>query len=364
MSEVPSQPKVLRREIELDFIRGLAVLLVLDGHATGFLYRIGFPVDAGALGVSMFFVLSGFLVGGILVREWSTRGRIDARRFLIRRGLKIWPQYYCFLIILLLTGHRTVRNLLGNLLNLQNYMGGVAHTWSLAVEEHAYLLLTLVFVLAGRWNISKQTLLYGLLLVAIACGVFRGIMRVHGADVFEATQYRIDGILWGLVLALLFEVYPERFRQLQRQRWLWFAGLILLPSVIYLARSLHFLDMFRSDLLNLFGISSLMLLYRGNARTAAREPGRIYRVVAWVGLYSYGIYLWHVSVFAPLAAVMVRMHLRVPAVVYGLIGATLGGLLGIVATEVIELPTLRLRDRLFPRKVASPLEVGVEEVTT
>src|ERR1700722_16250927 len=111
--------------------------MVLDFHQNAyglFTYpfrRIGI-LNPGWMGVSVFFVLSGFLVGGLLVKEGKTRGRIDSKRFLIRRGFKIWPQYYFFLALMLLTGHRTVRELWGNLLNIQNYVGGVAHTWSLA----------------------------------------------------------------------------------------------------------------------------------------------------------------------------------------------------------------------------------------
>src|ERR1700722_13574336 len=124
----PVQQKPIRREMELDFLRGIAILMVMDFHAPISIllapFRwLGFR-NFGWAGVDVFFVLSGFLVGGLLIKEWKQSSRIDSRRFLIRRGFKIWPQYYVFLLAMLLTGHRGLRDLWGNLLNIQNYVGG------------------------------------------------------------------------------------------------------------------------------------------------------------------------------------------------------------------------------------------------
>ena len=74
---------------------------------------LGFQDHIGWIGVDIFFVLSGFLVGGLLMKEWKTRGHIDVKRFLIRRGFKIWPQYYLYLAVLLLTQHATPHASLG-----------------------------------------------------------------------------------------------------------------------------------------------------------------------------------------------------------------------------------------------------------
>ncbi len=100
MSDGRLSRPLLKREIHLDFIRGVAILMVVDFHTTGLFQRAHIPFLSGALGVAMFFVLSGFLVGGILLREWDRHSGIDAKRFLVRRGLKIWPQYYVFLLVI------------------------------------------------------------------------------------------------------------------------------------------------------------------------------------------------------------------------------------------------------------------------
>src|ERR1700722_19491950 len=101
LSATNAAPHPARRLIQLDVLRGLAILLVLGRHA------IVPREDAGRLaplakiwwhigwtGVDLFFVLSGFLVGGLLLGELRSRGTLDIKRFIIRRGFKIWPAYY------------------------------------------------------------------------------------------------------------------------------------------------------------------------------------------------------------------------------------------------------------------------------
>jgi peptidoglycan/LPS O-acetylase OafA/YrhL len=98
------------RVLQLDVLRGAAILLVLGAHAPsvapGWSGKLR-PLDAfihrfGWTGVDLFFVLSGFLIGGLLFAELKKYGRLDVRRFLIRRALRIWPPYYILLIVVLI----------------------------------------------------------------------------------------------------------------------------------------------------------------------------------------------------------------------------------------------------------------------
>jgi len=130
-------------------------------------------------------VLSGFLVGGLLVKEWKVKGNIDSKSFLIRRCFKIWPQYYFFLLLLIATRHRSIHQLWGNLLNIQNYVGGVAHTWSLAVGEHAYLLIVLVLAVAARRRTRMRTLFF-------LCGhvhVHRAAAAISGIEAGQRLRF-------------------------------------------------------------------------------------------------------------------------------------------------------------------------------
>lgn len=349
-----------RREIELDFIRGIAILLVIDFHAHyGIVNSLVLPLGVqplGWMGVDIFFVLSGFLVGGLLIKEWKVRGRINSSSFLIRRGFKIWPQYYAYLLVMLATGHRTVHELWGNLLNIQNYVGGVAHTWSLAVEEHAYLIILLILAAAAHWKLRMRTLfaiLGFLVLFVVALGRYLQSLYL---DVFNPTHTRIGGILAGVMLAILYHYKPEWFRWLQRQWWLWCAAIAWMLGYVYFQRK-DWNPAWTIDLADLCGVALLMLLYR---RKEGRRHSWLYRVIAWIGLYSYGIYLWHVSVEAPTMWVGQHLPGALRVVWVAIAPAALGIGLGVVTTELIEFPMLRLRERLFPRRVDSAVGTPAE----
>ncbi|HTF68244.1 MAG TPA: acyltransferase [Edaphobacter sp.] len=351
----------MKREIELDFVRGIAILMVLDFHSPrGILFYpfrlMGFH-HFGWAGVDIFFVLSGFLVGGLLIKEWKLKGRINSKVFLIRRGFKIWPQYYLFIVLMLLTGHRSLGQLWGNLLNIQNYVGGVAHTWSLAVEEHAYLLLVLMLVIAAALRVRMKVFFVFLTAMTLSVIVLRAILAAHGVDVYSVTHARIDGIFEGVLLATLYHYAPDTFRRLQRPRWLWIS--ILVAVIVYFRLNLRspVAISFSFDCANAMGIAIMMLLYKH--REGRKRPA-LYRFVAWIGLYSYGIYLWHVSVIEPTVKVSTHLPPWFAAIWIALVPSLLGVILGIFFTKVVEFPALALRDKLFPRPVDSAVGVPAE----
>jgi len=349
--------KPLHREIELDFIRGIAILMVVDFHTSGSPFRtlclwLGYEDHIGALGVDIFFVLSGFLVGGLLMKEWKVRRGVDGKRFLIRRGFKIWPQYYFYILVMLFSGHRTLSFLWGNLLNIQNYVGGVAHTWSLAIEEHCYLLLTLCMVIAARRKASVRGLFWFLFTICALEIPFRYWLVTQGHPVFLPTHARLDSIGDGVLLAMLFHFAPERFNRLRSLTWLWIFCLVLgLLAVRGHYNSRFFLAQ-QHDGATLIAIATLLLLYR--PLPEGRTHGWLYRAVAWIGVYSYGIYLWHPSVVEPTEAFFAR-HPIMPFWISTILvrAAEIG--IGVLTTRLCEIPALRLRDRLFPRRVDTPV---------
>jgi peptidoglycan/LPS O-acetylase OafA/YrhL len=350
------------REIELDFLRGIAILMVLDYHQTNY-GLLSYPARAlgvthpGWMGVSVFFVLSGFLVGGLLVKEWRVRGRIASGRFLVRRGFKIWPQYYFFLALMLAAGHRTPRELWGNLLNIQNYVGGVAHTWSLAVEEHAYLLIVLCLFLAARWQARMRSVFFFFAALAISVSVLRLALLRHQFAYFAPTHTRIDGILYGVVLAILYHYAPETFHRMQERRWIWLGALAAALLFVWLRVPRWWEPSVSLDFANLTGIALLMLVYR---HREGKKHSLLYRLVAWIGLYSYGIYLWHVSVDAPIQAMDRHMPGWLLPAWEGVATPVLAIALGYVTTKLIEFPALRLRERWFPRLVDSAVGTPAE----
>src|SRR4029450_518434 len=156
---VPGGERLRRpRSLELDALRGSAILLVLLHHPqldprwfSGGLQPVALALRRFAWsGVDLFFVLSGFLVGGLLLDELSRTGTLDARRFLIRRAFNIWPSYLVLVAWIFVSESQAGRGegpgaTLPTLLHVQNYLGTRRMpTWSLAVEEHFYLVLRFV----------------------------------------------------------------------------------------------------------------------------------------------------------------------------------------------------------------------------
>ena len=355
------RPASLHREIELDFVRGIAILMVMDFHGprsilTPVYHLFGYE-NLGWSGVDLFFVLSGFLIGGLLMKEWRVRHGIDCRRFLIRRGLKIWPQYYLFLIVYVITHHRTLRQSWGDILNIQNYVtGSIPLTWSLAIEEHTYLILTGILFIASRHKWTAKRLFTLLSCICLFEIVFRYILLECKQSIFLPTHARLDSILYGVLLAMIYHFRPEIFARLRSAVWLWAVAGI---GAVLLLRPQHVRPLFlatQHDAVTLMAISIIMLLYR--PLPEGRRHSAPYRLVAWIGLYSYGIYLWHMSV---INLVQLHLHhlpgaLEQTVIAIGQIG------LGFAMSNAVEFPALKLRDRLFPRRVDSPVGEPAELV--
>src|SRR5579859_7331652 len=126
---MPSSRPDLSRNFNLDVLRGVAILLVVCHHLGIPGFRLG-----GWIGVDLFFVLSGFLISGLLFREWKTQGTVNLARFYIRRGLKIYPAFYALLAATLVVNAVlpgvpsqpvTIHSVLAEAIFVQNYFPGI-----------------------------------------------------------------------------------------------------------------------------------------------------------------------------------------------------------------------------------------------
>jgi peptidoglycan/LPS O-acetylase OafA/YrhL len=352
---------MLQREIELDFIRGVAILLVLVFHYRAHNLLITSEVlnrieGAGWVGVDVFFVLSGFLVGGLLMREWNRAGVVDPLRFLQRRAFKIWPAYYAFLLVAAIIHVRPLNSFFWqNLLSIQNYFPtSLAHTWSLAVEEHFYLALAATVALwtARRWQ--PVTLLTACLLMAILVEALRAILLMHGKPVYFYTHTRIDALLLGVGLAATRTFWPETFKTLQRQRGLLLLVLALGLWRLYVDRDAYpepdaLTSPFLITFVDYASAALLLLLYRPGS-----VHGLPYRLIARIGVFSYGIYLWHISVERPVDWAVAHVPHAFSAVTSTLLPYALAIPLGILMTKLVELPFMRLRERVVPSTIPEP----------
>ncbi len=178
----------------LDGLRAVSIALVLLGHLEG---TKGFPswldshVDLGNLGVRVFFVISGFLITTLLVREWSDTGRISLTNFYLRRLFRIFPACYLFLSVMAIisaTGYIELRPhdlLCGFTYTMNNHVDRswyVGHLWSLSVEEQFYILWPVVLYFTGIRTGLR-----------VALGVFLAapLFRIGMLLLFPSTQFLI-----------------------------------------------------------------------------------------------------------------------------------------------------------------------------
>lgn len=336
----------------------------------------------GWTGVDLFFVLSGFLIGGLLFKEYQQRGHLDVGRFLIRRGFKIWPGYFAFLAYLFVSSRigiqHDVTSLAPSLLHLQNYLGTPrVHTWSLAVEEHFYLGLPLLLV--GLFALQRRLRNHSLVPVAcvagiIACVATRILTNIHRpfsqwTHVYP-THIRIDGLLFGVLLAYMAHFHPARLQWIPKWRApLILLGLVPMMCMAFMPISHVFVWTIGFTLLSLgFGALLLALVLEPSPDTFVGRAmaTSVSRLVAGVGFYSFSIYLWHIDLGLKPAGMLVRplMGRIFPAgfqwPVSVLVGVPVACGMGILMGRLIEWPALALRDRLFPAVVpALPAEHAV-----
>jgi len=357
----------MNRSREIDFLRGIAVLLVVFFH---------FPVVAvldnmGWIGVDLFFVLSGFLVSGLLFKEYLLHGTVDAKRFLIRRGFKIYPLFYLFMAVTFMTRlvfHEsfTLKETVGELLFIRNYTGGYwVHTWSLSVEEHFYFLLVFGVLFLIKNDLLKRPRLVTLSFISImvTCLAVRIInsmleSRMGTNSLFNAwaryvhTQFRIDSLLFGVLLSYHYHLNKETFtRLIAKRRKLLLPVFIggILPAVL-LNRQGVFISTVGYSFLYI-GFGALLLYFvTGNGMQEKLEKTfstPVVKMISYVGIYSYSIYIWHVFVREYFISKM-SAHWGLSKNMEFSIYLVTSLLVGIVLSKYIEMYFIKIRDRFFP----------------
>ena len=259
MNETVIDPRFRNRERQpgLDLLRALAIIVVVIYHAALFGFKLPGRIDRfGWIGVDLFFVLSGYLIGGQLLAPLARNQRINLGRFFARRAFRIMPAYFVVLAIyFLLPSWREYpemsQPLWKFLLSVQNIglHGGTAfsHAWSLAVEDQFYLLLPFILLFVNRWPPGAMIVPFVIVFGGIALRAFLAYQNL-GADgvpfrgfqawIYYPTWTRLDPLVFGVALAAVEKFQRQRWKRLMDLAiWLWLPALGLIAFALYLGES-------------------------------------------------------------------------------------------------------------------------------
>ena len=333
----------------LDGLRAVAVFTVIT-------YHFGFGAVPGDLGVSAFFVLSGFLITWLLLKEHHREGDISIRRFYLRRVLRIFPAYYVFLLGSFLVDHLRGQSWSSGLrwsgllylVNYYNALNGhpvtsISHAWSLGIEEQFYLLWPLALLLLLRQGgRARASLLLAVIIGAVVAWRSYLFLSLHvgSAYVYNAFDTRFDNLAVGCLLALCAErPWVSGLSEKLAMNGLLPLGTagVLLLSRTAVSTSYHYTIGFTVDaLLIAVLIVQLLQLYEHRLWRWLEHP-----VTRYLGVISYPLYLWHqwglgLGHRLMAAPVLVQFGTGVAACV-----AVASG-----SYYLVERPFLRLKDRL------------------
>jgi peptidoglycan/LPS O-acetylase OafA/YrhL len=344
------------RRLDLDVVRGVAILLALGWHFnrsaadSGLLYELELPGQRfGWAGVDLFFVLSGFLVGRLVLQEHVETAGFDGRRFTARRLLKLWPVLYVFLAVQAVLGPEPAGSFLWqNALHVQNYAGtSLAHLWSLAVEEHFYLALAVLYPRFARRRGSPRALVgivVGILVAALALRIWGSIHGVSDVRLQWRTHFRVDALAMGVLLAVVSVHWPETFDRLLRLRWLWAAVTVLgVDYLVDTGKEGPLGSTVGFTVAYVTAAAFLLLLYRAAWLHRVRL---LSGPLAALGRYSYGVYIWHIFAAHTVLDLLpgIGWESRSALALAIKYAAAIG--VGVLATALVEKPALRLRERL------------------
>lgn len=299
----------------LDGLRFVAVSLVLLDHWTN--YKLGFP--ASYLGVSLFFVLSGYLITGILLKAKTqdiAKNQSHSRSlklFYIRRTIRIFPVYYLVLFVLYLLNEANVREHIFWLLTYQtnnyiaytgNWMGSFDHFWSLAVEEQFYLFFPFVIFFVKNKQIPK--VLIGLILVSVALRLYFFVNHHSWVRPFVLMPTALDALGLGSLLAFYFQNNPKIALWSNQKLKLWLLATFLIYCVVVFLLSTQsephnfysvVLLRFFESLFSLFLIFSFIKINDGSLFSKIKKLVFENDIVVYIGKISYGIYVYHHFVY-------------------------------------------------------------------
>ncbi len=358
------------RNFGLDAIRALAIILVVLSHCTYILPEFNLQLTngirlLGATGVDIFFVLSGFLIGGILLRklEAGQTSFSDLVHFWKRRWLRTLPNYFVVLIlnviIIFFLRNTLVDNIWMYVPFLQNFVTThpdfFTEAWSLSIEEYAYIILPFLiyssFLFFSKTNTSKA-FLYTTVLVIFILFIFK-IQFYNSSEIKtyndwssqfrKVVLYRLDAIYYGFVMVYL----VSKYKFFKKNSLL----LLVVGAVLFL--NLHTIivlfDIMPDDFKLFYSVFYLPLISISIALVfpyflKLKANDNLNKIIQYISTRSYAIYLVNYSL-----VLLTLLKFLEPSVFFVFIYLIVTFVISELLYRWIELPVLKLRNRLVPR---------------
>jgi peptidoglycan/LPS O-acetylase OafA/YrhL len=291
----------------LDGLRAISILIVIIGHLN-FRWGINWVdhiFDGGHLGVYIFFVISGFLITTLLIKEQVNTGTISLKQFYLRRFFRIFPVAYLYLAVVIVLSYFyhlqvSLYAIVGAALYFRNFSfagGGswyVNHYWSLAVEEQFYL----IFPGIVKWNLKKYSLLIIVLIPIIVLFRFFSMKYIfigYQSIISDFLDKGLEGILFGSLFSIL--VFQKMVNWSFFVRWQVYINIGLVIIIVCVHN--NFLNTVLFHLIPSFLSNSLLYISIGLLIVNNLTPSQSVffkilnsSVLRWIGMLSYSIYIW------------------------------------------------------------------------
>lgn len=367
----------------LDTLRAFAIIIVLLFHYMVVVTNentFGYITRVGWMGVDLFFVLSGYLIGNQVLSAMAKGEPFSLKLFYIRRLLRTLPNYYMvfalyFIFSDVLTGSSTepVWKFLTFTQNLHFLPGTTfSHSWSLCIEEQFYLIFPVTFLLIAK---AKKSIVLAWL--AIAFGVVLAIatriyiwfhygqsgmdFRDYYEHIYYSSFTRFDELLPGIAIAMLKNYHPKIFTKLMdKANWLLAGGILTTGIIFYVFPHYHateeygynfFLSTFGYTIIAIsFALLTLSALTQNSILGRTRIPG-----AAQIALWSYAIYLIHKPIFKLMMNPLAQWNIDVKSTLGISIIMGLSLLCGWLLFLLVETPFMKLRTRYFPSNITTKM---------
>ncbi|MFC5473570.1 acyltransferase family protein [Paraherbaspirillum soli] len=361
----------------LDTLRAAAIALVFMYHYMVFVSHVetfGVLSNIGWVGVDLFFVLSGYLIGNQILSAIAQGRQFSLKTFYIKRCLRTLPNYYVVLALYFLfplaMGGTTPPSLWKFLSFTQNYQlhAGTAFSqaWSLCVEEQFYLVLPVAALLVAGcrkslllgWTLIAATVLAGIAIRDMLWRDYGGDANGYYTHIYYSSFCRFDELLPGVAIAMLKNFHADAYGRLMKKGNLMLtAGVLGAAITFYLYLNYQYVDdNSYGFLMTAFGYPMLTASFALLTLSALSPASLLHRIrvpgACQLALWSYAIYLVHKPLMnmakGPLSNVGIAADSGLGVMI--MLGVSLAG--GWLLYRLVETPCMKLRDRLYKQRLS------------